>query len=58
MHEILHWNLQAERLGNWTENVSFLKLMLPYFTANSHRAYSKFASWFVQKMKELDTVSF
>ena len=42
-HEILLWNLQAETLGNWTEYVSSLKLMLPYFAATSHRT----KCWFV-----------
>ena len=54
MYDILIKNLHAERLGNWEEYIQSLKLMLPYFAAAGHRAYTKCIYLFIQKMGELD----
>ena len=54
IYDILLKNLHAKRLGNWSEYLSSLKLMLPYFAGTGHRAYTRSVSLFIQEMESLD----
>ena len=46
--------LTYERLGNWSQYLSSLKLMLPYFAGTGHRASTRSVSLFIQEMESLD----
>ena len=50
-------NLNSERLGDWEQYLISLKMMLPYFAASGHRAYTKCLSLYLQEMELLDNTT-
>ena len=58
MYDLLLRNLHAERLGDWDEYITSLKLMVPYFASTGHRAYAKCVSWFLEDLDEYTISTF